>query len=337
MTRRAHSTVPPLSQLRAASVYVLHHPGAFSLGVLRAFRANQGLLLAGAVAYYTLLSIVPLLILLLIGLAHFVEPAGLLTTLAEYLEFLVPGQSGAVMDQLRVFLAHRDAIGGVLLVSMLIFSAMAFTVLENAMSVIFYHRVAIRRRRFVISAVMPYLFILFLGIGLLVATVVSGKLAVLATHDVAVLGIPHSLGDLSSALLYLMGVAGEILVLTAIYLVMPVGRVSWRHALIGGVTAGLLWEISRHVIVWYYGTMSHIQEVYGSLTTAIAVLLSVEIAALFLLLGAQVIAEYERIGHDSPDAEGQPHRPVKGMRTSAPADASMAPAPPHDGPRAPTG
>jgi uncharacterized BrkB/YihY/UPF0761 family membrane protein len=35
--------------------------------------------------------------------------------------------------------------------------------------------------------------------------------------------------------------------------------------------------------------------VYGSLTTAIIVLLSMEVAATLLLLGAQVIAEYERI------------------------------------------
>jgi membrane protein len=324
MTSPASPTQGSKFRLRRASVHVVRHPGTFALGVLRAFRANQGLLLAGAVAYYTLLSIVPLLILLLIGLAHFVEPARLFTTLTDYLEFLLPGQSDAVMDQLRVFLAHRDEIGGVLLGSLLIFSAMAFTVLENAMSVIFYHRVAIRRRRFVISAIMPYLFILFLGLGLLAATIVSGRLAAMATHHVAVLGVPHSLGDLSSALLYLMGVAGEILVLTSIYLVMPVGRVSWQHALIGGVTAGLLWEISRHVIVWYYGTMSHIQEVYGSLTTAIAVLLSVEIAAVFLLLGAQVIAEYERIGR-GPDADGKPPGPTQGLRTSPPLDPSASP------------
>ena len=35
------------------------------------------------------------------------------------------------------------------------------------MSVIFFHRVAIRRRHFLVSAAMPYLFIIFLGIGML--------------------------------------------------------------------------------------------------------------------------------------------------------------------------
>jgi hypothetical protein len=39
----------------AAVLAILRHPGAFALDVLRAFRRNQGLLLAGAVAYYTLL------------------------------------------------------------------------------------------------------------------------------------------------------------------------------------------------------------------------------------------------------------------------------------------
>ena len=71
-----------------------------------------------------------------------------------------------------------------------------------------------------------------------------------------------------------------------------------RHALIGGATATVLWEMMRHILAWYYSTMSQIQLVYGSLTTAIAVLLSVEIGALVLLFGAQVIAEYERIGRE---------------------------------------
>jgi YihY family inner membrane protein len=267
----------------------------FTWDVLRSFRANQGLLLAGAVAYYTLLSLVPLLILTLIGLSHFIAPSRLLATLHEYLEFLVPGQSEAFVAQLQAVLAHREAVGGVLVVTMLIFSAMAFTVLENAMSVVFFHRVSVRRRHFFISALLPYVFILLLGIGLLAATVVSGKLGVLATREVALFGVPRSLEGLSTYLLYLMGVAGEVLVVTAIYLVMPVGRIAWRHALVGGVVACALWEATRHILVWYYETLSQIQVVYGSFATTVAVLLSVEIAAIVLLLGAQVIANYERL------------------------------------------
>ncbi len=296
------STIDHMSSGRGSSVTVLRHPGAFALRVLRGFRANQGLLLAGAVAYYALLSLLPLLIIILMATSQVVETERLLATLGQYLEFVVPGQSDALVRELRHFLAHRTVIGPVLGVTMIFFSALAFTVLENAMSVIFFHRVAIRRRHFLVSAVLPYLFVLLLGLGLVVVTLVAGALQWAGGRELMAFGQTWSLGRLSAALLYLLGVAGEILMLTALYLVMPVGRLSVRHALIGGVTAGLLWEATRHVLVWYYGTISQIQMLYGSLTTAIAVLLSVEIAGILVLLGAQVIAEYERLERAAAEA-----------------------------------
>ena len=140
---------------------VFKRPGAFALAVIKQFRANQGVLLAGAVAYYTLLSLVPLLILILMALSHIIPEDRLLLTLSEYLEFVVPGQSTALVEEVRTFLAHKQVVGGILFLTMLFFSALAFTILENAMSVIFYHRVKIKRRHFLVSAVMPYLFILF--------------------------------------------------------------------------------------------------------------------------------------------------------------------------------
>jgi YihY family inner membrane protein len=271
---------------------------AFVLRVLKGFRANQGLLLAGAVAYYALLSIVPLLILSVIALSHYVEQAELLETLARYLEWVMPGQSAAIIAELSSFLEHQAVIGWLLLGTMIFFSSLAFTVLENAMSIIFLHRVAIRRRHFFISAMLPYCYIVCLGAGLLLVTLVSGSLQALGEHDVSVLGRLWSLGGVSGVLLYLLGIAGEILLLTSVYLVMPVGRPTLRHALCGAGAAALLWEVTRHFLVWYFASLSQVSVVYGSLTTAIAVLLSLEIAAALLLLGAQIIAEFERSGQE---------------------------------------
>ena len=287
---------------------VLKHPGAFALQTLKAFRANQGLLLAGAVAYYALLSIVPLLILTVIALSYVIDQAELLVTLGRYLEWLVPGQSQSIVAELTNFLDHRGVIGWVLLATMIFFSSLAFTVLENAMSVIFIHRVAIRKRHFLVSALLPYCYILFLGLGVLLVTLVSGSLQAIGQESVDFLGYTWSLGGVSGVLLYLLGLGGEIFVLTSVYLVMPVGQLSLRHALIGGLTAALLWEITRHVLVWYFATLSQVGVVYGSLTTAIAVLLSLDLAATLLLLGAQVISEYERVGEADPDTPPTPSR-----------------------------
>jgi YihY family inner membrane protein len=87
---------------------------------------------------------------------------------------------------------------------------------------------------------------------------------------------------------------GEVLMLTSLYLVMPMRRITFHHALIGGITATILWEITRRVLVWYYSAISFVNLIYGSFATVVVFLLSIEAAVLILLLGAQVIAEFER-------------------------------------------
>ena len=294
--------------LEPQASYVLSHPGEFALRILKGFRANQGLLLAGAVAYYALLSIVPLLILIAIALSHVIDQAVLLESLGRYIGWLAPGQGGFIVSELANFLTHREVLGWVLLGTMLFFSSLAFTVLENAMSVIFLHRVAIRRRHFLVSALLPYCYIFCLGLGFLVVTLVAGSFQALGQRSVGLFGWSWSLSGFSGVLLYMLGLVGEIFVLTSVYMVMPVGRLSLRHALIGGVVATFFWELTRHVLVWYFATLSQIGVVYGSLTTAIVVLFSLEIGATLLLLGAQVISEYERIGTDRQDEPAKPMR-----------------------------
>ena len=286
--------------------HIVANPARFALTVLQAFRANQGMLLAGAVAYYALLSIVPLLILSVIALSHLTDQANVLATIGRYLDWLLPGQANAIVRELDQFLTHSTVIGWVLLGTMLFFSSLAFTVLENAMSVIFFHRVAVRRRHFLVSALLPYGYILCLGFGLLLVTLVAVSLQAIGKEEVELFGRSWSLSGFSGALLYLLGFAGEVFLLTSVYLVMPVGRLKLRHALLGGVTAAVLWEIMRHLLVWYFTSLSQVSVVYGSLTTAIVVLLSLEIAAALVLLGAQVISEYERIDAGRSDAVPKP-------------------------------
>ena len=107
----------------------------FLLRVARRFISNQGLLLSGAVAYYTLLSIVPLSILALIVLTNFIEEQQLILTLSMYLEMVIPGYAATLTEQVRAFLEHRKVIGVIGFLGMLFFSSTAFSTLENAMSV----------------------------------------------------------------------------------------------------------------------------------------------------------------------------------------------------------
>ena len=268
--------------------------GAFVWQALKSFRRNQGMLLSGAVAYYALLSIVPLMALLLIALSHVMDETALTATVRSHLQLVVPMYADTLTNQVSAFLKYRQLVGWIGLLVVIFFSTMAFTVLENAMSVIFFHRVNIHRRHFMISALIPFAFILLVGSGILVVTLVSGALQGLDQQHVYLLGATWQLSGLSGAALYALGVIGLALLLTSLYLVMPVGRIAFRHALAGGIIAALLWEISRHLIVWYFTQLSLVNLVYGSMTTTVVVLFSFEIAAIIVLFGAQIIAELEQ-------------------------------------------
>lgn len=271
--------------------------------VLAGFRANQGFLLSAAVAYYTLLSVVPMFTLILVVLSRVVDQQELLEITAASLEIIAPGQSETLTEQIVRFVGDWKLVGFVGLIFLLFFSSLAFTALENAISVIFYHRVAIQRRHFLASAIIPYFYILLLSLGLFVLSTISAALHAQEMTDLNLFGYSLTVEGVYRIIFFSLGTICEILLLTSLYLVMPFGRLAFTHALIGGITATVLWEFTRRFLVWYFSNLSLVNIVYGSLTSAIIILLSVEAVAIIVLLGAQVIAEYERIDADKDTHE----------------------------------
>ncbi|MDH3973039.1 MAG: YihY/virulence factor BrkB family protein [Deltaproteobacteria bacterium] len=283
------------------------HPYRFIRQILSDFRSNQGIVLSGAVAYYVLLSVIPLFTLVLVVSSRFFHDEELLALLRENMNLVlvVPGLTETLLGQVVKFLQHREVIGWVGIVVMLFFSSIAFTVLENTMVIIFYHRVAIKRRHFLVSAILPYIFVLFLGMGLLAITLTAGALQAMEGSSITLFTWMIKLEGITVLIIYLLGVTGLVMLLTAIYMVMPIGKIAASHALLGGVAAAILWEIARHVLIWYFATLSLVNVVYGSLATSIVTLITLEVAGMILLLGAQVIATYERLLEET-DVKGPP-------------------------------
>lgn len=140
---------------------------------------------------------------------------------------------------------------------------------------------------------LPYAFILILGAGLLALTLLFS--------------LVNTLYQSPGLILYLISFVGVFILFSAIYKVLPIVRVSPRRALVGGLVAATLWEATRLLLIYYFLNISFVNVIYGSLATIIVILISLEIASIILLLGAQVIAELERserLGlpwHTSPD------------------------------------
>lgn len=261
--------------------------------VLKRFSTNKGLLLAGAVGYNALLSVVPLLAVILFVVSLFIDESAVFGVIATELTMVLPGQSDTLVEVLQDFLAGREVFGGIAIGVLIFLSTLAFRMLEDAMHVIFRHHEVREPRHPLISWGIAFSYIMIITLALMALTVVSTTYETLASVDIEFFDARFTVAGYSTVLLKAGGFLGMVALFSSFYRVLPVARVRYRLAIVGGVVAAVLWEITRTVLVYYFASLSLINVVYGSLATVIIVLLSLEIASVILLLGAQVIAELE--------------------------------------------
>ena len=282
----------PLTPVAALPARLLR----FSWRVLRAFRRNRGLLVAGGVGYNVLLSMVPLFAITVVGFSLLFDEAIILETIRHELTRLLPGSTDAVLAAVRGILAERDVIGLVGLAVLVFFSTMAFRMLEDAMAMIFREPRRPRRRNPWLAALVPYAYVGLLVLALMALTLVRGALAGIGQEqaNLTLWGWQVATESLSSWTFDLLTFGGLVVLFYSIYRVLPPVNVSPRRAMAGGLTAAILWELTSRLLVHYFARISLVSVIYGSLAAAIIVLVSMEIGAIILLLGAQVIAELER-------------------------------------------
>lgn len=266
----------------------------FSLRVLRAFFQNHGILLAGGVGYNVLLSMVPLFALLCVLLTHVVDEQTLLAVVAVQAQHLAPTNADLVYDAVQQLLESRDMIGGVGLLALTFFSSFAFRMLEDSIAIIFHQPDITWRRSFWVSAVLPYAFMILLGTGLLALTMLIAMVSGLYELIITWFAIDPEVGRIAEVGLNIVSFLGMVCLFSAIYKVLPVVKIATRRAIVGGLVAAVLWEGIRILVTYYFANISFVNAVYGSLATLIILLLTLEVGAFILLLGAQVIAELER-------------------------------------------
>eukprot|EP00903_Cladosiphon_okamuranus_P003935 g3933.t1 len=255
---------------------------------------NNGLLLTGAVAYSAMLSLVPLAAVLVVIFSQFFDEELLLNAVNTEVALITPEATPLIAGILKSFLASRQLAGWIGVLVLLFFSTMAFRVLENAFSIIYHSKAPPRKRSFWVSALIPYLFIGLVAAGLIVITSITAFAESNVGHSYAFGGQSIGLGWLAGIVLRVSGFIGLVLLFSTLYKVMPVTRISYRLAFSGGLSAALMWELLRVVLVGYFNHLSIVNAVYGSMATTIILLVTLEAAALIVLLGAQVIAELQR-------------------------------------------
>ena len=238
---------------------------------------------AASLAFYALLSLAPLLVLLL-WLTASLYPAAQ-QQLIQQIGELAGSSAETVADTVIGNASRQPGIGSLagLWSTVLLFigATAVFARLQTALNLIFRTDAQrmdgllawLRKRVFSIGVVLA------LGFLLLVSMTLTTVLQVMFARLPTLLPL---LGTLASLLVYVVTFA-------FLYHYLPDRRVRWRQAVLGGVITGLLFSGGRYLIGLYIAQAAP-GSAYGSMGTLVILLVWIYYATLVFFLGALITA-----------------------------------------------
>ena len=247
--------------------------GRFLLLTLRRTHRDGVPLTAAALAYVTILSLIPLL-----AATSFVGALVFSAYPEESLDLvlqILPYHETAVVEQLERFFAQSREVEGWTILAFFATTLFAFGTVEETINRIW--NVA-RRRPFRVRFVSFTLLIFW------------GPVLIGATYS-AYLVLRQRLGSelLESSLsVNLLPFLGTVVGLTMLYRLVPYTRVSFRAALAGGLTAAVLLEVLRRSFGLYVGLLTRPTEVYGRFALALFFAISIQVSWALVLYGSEL-------------------------------------------------
>jgi membrane protein len=251
---------------------------------LRKFDRDQGLFLAGAIAFSLLLSVIPLCLLLLAVLgSRLSSDAAVADHLAGYLRSLVPAQDPKIMGNIVGIIRHRKTAGVIGLAGLAWTATMVFSSLRISLNAI----LGVTNSRGTLRALaVDLLMIVLSGTMLLGSMALTSWIGVLQ-HYGARFGT--RVGPLSSFLLkYPVPFLFTLLMCFMVYKIAPNRRMPIRPCLEAALFTALFWELAKQFFNAFVLRLDQFTLVYGSLSTVAAFVLWVYYSAVIFLLGAEV-------------------------------------------------
>lgn len=236
---------------------------------------------AAALTYTTILSLVPAMAVIFSVFTAFGGLEDARDRLKRQLaEFLSVGHQEKILDFLDQFVGSASAIGGIGVVFLLATSLSLLTNIEKAFNDIW----GLKQDRSFLRRFQSYWPLLTLGPLLLgVSLTVTASVQ---KHEV-VQGLAEFIPG-GRFVLTLLPVVLTWVGFTLAYLIMPNTRVGVRHALIGGVVAGTIWEIAKRLYAIYATQAISYSTIYGSLSVVPLSVIWIYVSWLVALIGATI-------------------------------------------------
>ncbi|MGD0624903.1 MAG: YihY/virulence factor BrkB family protein [Thermodesulfobacteriota bacterium] len=259
----------------------------------RAFSQDACLNLSAALAFYSILSLIPYLFLLVSAAGYLLGPSQDAHQMAmSFFDRLFPQASALISQEVKAISQRAGVLGWVGFLSLIWTASVFFSSLEFAMGVVF--RVE-HRRNFLKSKLLALGMIPASAVIFFLSLFVTAFAGIMQTYELKVFGIDWGKSNLFEFFVgYLLPYLVLALAFTAIYKIIPNTSISVRHALAGGASCSFLFEMVKHFFTWYLGRSQHYNVIYGSLEAIVILVVWAFYSSSVLLFCAEVVSAYRR-------------------------------------------
>jgi len=248
---------------------------------------------AAAIAFYAILSFLPLFILTFLVAGYvFSSYPTVQHQFIEGIQRFHPYFKGDILIQLGQLDEKSQLLGWVGFITLIWFSSMIFGAAETSFNLIYRTRTI---RNYVVSKLLSFAMIPaawavgILSVGVTtVATVVANQPGLAESLFTQ---IPILKGVLFR---YVLPYIVTVVFFTMVYKVIPVTPIPLGLAFTGSAIFSALMEVAKHFFAWYIANYTRYHIIFGSLETVVILVIWVFYVALIFLFCAEVMASYRR-------------------------------------------
>lgn len=244
--------------------------------IFQQFFARRTMQSASSLAYTTLLSLVPLIAVMFSFFSNLPVFKDLSEIVQEFVfSNFVPSFGQTIRDYLINFSIKASQLTTTGIILLVVIALMLMSTINSALDNIWH----ITKRRSLVGRFLVYWAILTLG------PVLIG-IGFYSTSYLLALPLVDSVD--TSRLLTLMPFYTTSIAFTLLYILVPNTSVNTRHAIAGGVTAAILFELAKYTFGLYVKAVPTYQVIYGAMAVIPMFLIWIYVSWLIVLLGAQI-------------------------------------------------
>ena len=258
------------------------------------FIDNKSFRMSAALAYYTVFSIAPMLIVIISLCDFFYGREAIQGVIFEHMQGFIGAEAALQVEQIiRNATISKDITwASVIGIAALIFAATGvFAEIQDSINYIWRLKAKPKKGwvKLVVNRVLSFSMVVSLGFILLVSLIVNSILDLLGQQLLKLL--PGMAAYVAYGINTFITFSTTSFLFAIIFKVLPDARIEWRDVITGAITTTILFLLGKFAIGYYLGK-THISSTYGAAGSVVIILLWVYYSAIILYFGASFTRSY---------------------------------------------